>query len=94
MKCESASNTGQPCTAAPYWVRGAGVPAGLAPGDRVNRSAYVPDLPGCVASGGSVAEVEQRIRAAVHLHVERLRAHGEPVPQPSAAAVRLVDDVA
>jgi predicted RNase H-like HicB family nuclease len=63
-------------------------------GDGTSFSAYVPDLPGCVASGGSVAEVEQRIRAAVHLHVERLRAHGEPVPQPSAAAVRLVDDVA
>jgi predicted RNase H-like HicB family nuclease len=63
-------------------------------GDGISFSAYVPDLPGCVASGGSVAEVEQRIREAIRLHVESLRAHGEPVPQPSAAAVRLVDDVA
>jgi predicted RNase H-like HicB family nuclease len=57
-------------------------------------SAYVPDLPGCVASGESVDEVDTLIREAIRLHIESLRAHGEPVPEPSTAAVRLVDDVA
>ena len=45
-------------------------------------SAYVPDLPGCVAAGDSVEEVERLIREAIPLHVESLRAHSEPVPPP------------
>ena len=57
-------------------------------------SAYVPDLPGCVASGKSLEEVDRLIREAIRLHIDSLRAHGEPVPEPSTAAVRLVDDVA
>jgi predicted RNase H-like HicB family nuclease len=47
-------------------------------------SAYVPDLPGCVACGDSVAEVQSLITGAVALHIESLREHGETVPQPSA----------
>ena len=54
-------------------------------------SAYVPDLPGCVAAGESVEEVERLIREAIRLHLEDLRSHGEQVPAPEAAAVRLVD---
>ncbi len=54
-------------------------------------SAYVPDLPGCVATGASLEEVEARIREAVGLHVESLRAHGDPVPEPAVAAVRTVE---
>jgi predicted RNase H-like HicB family nuclease len=54
-------------------------------------SAYVPDLPGCVAAGVSVDEVDGLIRDAIRLHVESLRAHGEPVPSPSTAAVRMVE---
>ena len=54
-------------------------------------SAYVPDMPGCVATGQSVEEVEARIREALRMHIESLEAHGEPVPEPTAAAVRLVD---
>lgn len=54
-------------------------------------SAYVPDLPGCVATGQSVDEVEGRIREAIRMHIESLQAHGEPVPEPPTAAVRLVD---
>ncbi|MCC6340260.1 MAG: type II toxin-antitoxin system HicB family antitoxin [Acidimicrobiia bacterium] len=54
-------------------------------------SAYVPDLPGCVATGASVDEVEAAIREAVGLHLESLRAHGEPVPEPVVAAVRTVE---
>jgi predicted RNase H-like HicB family nuclease len=57
-------------------------------------SAYVPDLPGCVAAGESLEEVDRLIREAIRLHIQNLRAHGDPVPEPSTAAVRLVDDVA
>jgi predicted RNase H-like HicB family nuclease len=54
-------------------------------------SAYVPALPGCVATGRTVEQAEDRIREALRMHIESLRAHGEPVPEPSTAAVRLVD---
>jgi predicted RNase H-like HicB family nuclease len=43
-------------------------------------------LPGCVAAGDSVEEVEQLIREAIPLHVESLRAHGESVPPPQTRA--------
>ena len=49
-------------------------------------SAYVPDLPGCVATGSNRTEVEENIRAAVALHVEGLRAGGSPAPRPSTVA--------
>ncbi len=49
-------------------------------------SAFVPDLPGCVAAGDNSEEVEQLIRDAIALHIENLQAHGEPVPQPQSAA--------
>lgn len=48
----------------------------------VNYSAYVPDLPGCIATGATVAEVEAEIREAIVFHVEGLRADGLPVPAP------------
>jgi predicted RNase H-like HicB family nuclease len=48
-----------------------------------NYSAYVPDLPGCVTTGSSIAEVEQNIREAIEFHLEGLREDGLPVPQPS-----------
>ncbi len=53
-------------------------------------SAYVPDLPGCVAAGDSLPEVEQLITEAIELHVDRLTADGEPVPAPSAVAAKVV----
>lgn len=49
-----------------------------------NFSAYVPDLPGCVATGGTVQEVEQSIREAIQFHLEGLRADGSPIPPPSS----------
>ena len=49
-------------------------------------SAYAPDLPGCVAAGDSVSEVEELIREAIILHVESLREHGDPVPEPQTSA--------
>ena len=47
-------------------------------------SAYLPDLPGCTASGDSPDEVRREIEEAVALHIESLRNHGEPVPPPTA----------
>ena len=51
-----------------------------------NYSAYVPDLPGCVATGGDVAEVEILIGEAIRLHVEGLLEDGLVVPEPSTIA--------
>ena len=49
-----------------------------------NYSAYVPDLPGCVATGSTVAEVEAEIREAILFHVEGLREDGLPIPAPES----------
>jgi predicted RNase H-like HicB family nuclease len=49
-----------------------------------NYSAYVPDLPGCVATGGSLEETEQAIREAIEFHLEGLRADNLPIPKPSS----------
>jgi predicted RNase H-like HicB family nuclease len=51
-----------------------------------NYSAYVPDLPGCIATGDSVADVEVEISAAIRMHLEGLVEDGLPVPQPTAIA--------
>jgi predicted RNase H-like HicB family nuclease len=51
-----------------------------------NYSAYVPDLPGCVATGDTVKEVEAEIGEAIRLHVEGLLEDGLPVPEPTAIA--------
>lgn len=49
-----------------------------------NYSAYVPDLPGCVATGATVPEVESEIRDAIAFHLEGLRDDGLPVPAASS----------
>ena len=49
-----------------------------------NFSAYVPDLPGCVATGSTLEEVEAEIREAIAFHLEGLREDGVPVPPPSS----------
>jgi predicted RNase H-like HicB family nuclease len=49
-----------------------------------NFSAYVPDLPGCVATGDTIAEVEQLIREAIEFHLEGMREDGTPIPPPSS----------
>ncbi|RED36150.1 putative RNase H-like HicB family nuclease [Rhodopseudomonas thermotolerans] len=51
-----------------------------------NYSAYVPDLPGCIATGDSVAAVEAEIREAIRFHIDGLREDGLPVPQPTSLA--------
>ena len=50
-----------------------------------NYSAYVPDLPGCVATGATREEVEREIREAVEFHLEGLREDGLPIPEPTTA---------
>jgi predicted RNase H-like HicB family nuclease len=49
-----------------------------------NYAAYVPDLPGCVATGRTVKETERRLREAIEVHVQGLREDGLPVPKPSS----------
>ena len=49
-----------------------------------NFSAYAPDLPGCVATGATAAEAEQRIREAIEVHLAGLREDGAEVPVPSS----------
>ncbi len=54
-----------------------------------NYSAYVPDLPGCIATGDSVEEVERDIREAIRFHLDGLAEDGLPAPQPSALTAYL-----
>ena len=51
-----------------------------------NWSAYVPDLPGCIATGKTRQTVEQQIREAIEFHIEGLKARGEAIPEPSIEA--------
>jgi predicted RNase H-like HicB family nuclease len=50
-----------------------------------NFSAYVPDLPGCIATGRTVEEIENEIRSAIEFHLEGLKTDGLPIPKPSSA---------
>ena len=58
-----------------------------------NYSGYVPDLPGCIATGHTVQEVEAEIKSAIEFHIEGLRADNLPVPTPSSI-VEYVEAVA
>ena len=49
-----------------------------------NYSAYVPDLPGCVATGATVADVETEIRDAIAFHLDGMREDGTVLPAPSS----------
>ena len=49
-----------------------------------NYAAYVPDLPGCVATGATVEETENRLRQAIVIHVQGLLEDGLTVPEPSS----------
>ena len=51
-----------------------------------NYSAYVPDLPGCVATGATVQETEREIRDAIRFHIDGLKEDGQPVPKPTSIA--------
>jgi predicted RNase H-like HicB family nuclease len=49
-------------------------------------SAFVPDLPGCVATGKNQAEVEIEMRDAIRFHIDGLREDGLPMPTPTSIA--------
>ena len=49
-----------------------------------NYSAYVPDLPGCVATGSTIEETEREIREAIELHIEGMMEDGLSIPQPTS----------
>ncbi len=52
--------------------------------------AYVPDLPGCVAVGKTLEQVQQRIREAIELHLQGMREDGEAIPEPASIADTVV----
>ena len=57
----------------------------IEPGQQ-NYSAYLPDLPGCIATGTTVEEVRERMREAIELHLAGMREDGLPIPQPTTLA--------
>ena len=58
-----------------------------------NYSAYVPDLPGCVATGATAEEAESQIREAIEFHLDGMREDGLPIPEPQST-VEYVEVVA
>jgi len=59
-----------------------------------NYSAYVPDLPGCVSTGRTLAEIEKNIREAIEYHIEGMIEDGDPIPEPSSHAIEVEVSVA
>ena len=57
-----------------------------------NYSAYVPDLPGCIATGANRTETERNIYEAIRLHIAGLESDGETIPEATAASEYLVFD--
>ena len=53
-------------------------------------SAYVPDLPGCVATGGTVTQVETNLAGAIRLHLEGMAEDNMPIPQALSFAEKMV----
>lgn len=56
-------------------------------------SAYAPELPGCVATGQSIEEVERLMREAIGFHFEMMREHGEEIPAPTTVATAIAEVV-
>ena len=52
-------------------------------------SAYLPDLPGCVAAGDTLAETADLIRNGIVYHLEMLRDNGDPTPEPRATTIQI-----
>jgi predicted RNase H-like HicB family nuclease len=49
-----------------------------------NYAAYVPDLPGCIATGDTIADVEAAIKEAIEMHLDGMAEDGLPIPEPSS----------
>lgn len=56
-------------------------------------SAYAPELPGCIAAGSSIAEVESLMREAIRYHLEVMREYGDPIPEPTTVATAIAEVV-
>lgn len=54
-----------------------------------NFAAYVPDLPGCIATAGTREEVVQLMREGIAFHIQGMRENGETVPPPQATATKV-----
>jgi predicted RNase H-like HicB family nuclease len=52
-----------------------------------NYSAYLPDLPGCIASGKTIEELKQRMSEAIELHLRGMREDGLPITEPTSRRV-------
>jgi predicted RNase H-like HicB family nuclease len=52
-----------------------------------NYSAFVPDLPGCVATGATLEEVKSNLRQAIAWHIEAMREDNVPIPTPRSTAI-------
>jgi len=50
-----------------------------------NYSAYVPDLPGCIATGRTLDQTESQIREAIEFHLDGLKEDGQPIPKPRSS---------
>jgi predicted RNase H-like HicB family nuclease len=50
-----------------------------------NFSAYVPDLPGCIATGATMEETERNISSAIQFHLDGMKKEGLPIPSPTSA---------
>jgi predicted RNase H-like HicB family nuclease len=48
-------------------------------------AAFSPDVPGCIATGATQAEVRKNMQEALEFHIEGLRADGE-APPPSTTS--------
>jgi predicted RNase H-like HicB family nuclease len=49
-------------------------------------SAYPPDLPGVGVAGRTIEEIHRLAQEAIEFHLEALRAHGDPIPEPTTRA--------
>lgn len=49
-------------------------------------SAYVPDLPGCIAAGATLQETVRLMEEAVRIHLDAMRRDGDPIPAPTTVA--------
>ena len=56
-------------------------------------SAFVPDLPGCVAAGKSIEEVRNLIAEAIGLYIDLMKQNGERVPRPSRRFDLRIDEM-
>lgn len=60
-------------------------------GDGDAFSAYAPELPGCIAAGSSIAEVETLMREAIVHHLEVMKEYGDEIPPPTTVATAIAE---